>query len=145
MGRVVLDGRTTQVKDIEADPEWTFFPQRHGLREFRTVLGVPLTREGMPTGVLVLTRAQVEPFTENQIELVETFADQAVIAIENARLLDELRQRTADLTAALEQQRATSDLLLVISRSPGNLEPVFQAMLENAVAICGASFRNMFL
>jgi class 3 adenylate cyclase len=118
----------------------------------RTALGVPLLREGSPIGVFFLSRTKVRPFTEKQIDLLTTFADQAVVAIENTRLLNELRQRTddltartADLTEALEQQRATSGLLQVISGSPGNLDPVFQAMLENAVGICGANFGNMFL
>jgi GAF domain-containing protein len=96
-------------------------------------------------GIIAIFRQEVRPFTEKQIELFTNFANQAVIAIENARLLNELRQRTDDLTEALEQQRATSGLLQVISGSPGNLEPVFQAMLENAVGICGANFGNMFL
>ena len=109
------------------------------------MLGVPILREDDAVGVLALTRSAVRPFTDEQIALVKNFADQAVIAIENARLLNELRQRTTDLTEALEQQTATSDLLQVISGSPGNLEPVFQAMLENAVGICGANFGNMFL
>ncbi len=111
----------------------------------KTSLSVPMLREGDLIGAFVLSRQQVKPFTEKQIELATNFANQAVIAIENARLLNELRQRTSDLTEAFEQQRATSDLLQVISSSPGNLEPVFQAMLENAVTICGANFGNMFL
>ena len=104
-----------------------------------------MLREDVAVGVLALTRSAVRPFSDEPMALVENFADQAVIAMENARLLNELRQRTTDLTEALEQQTATSDLLQVISGSPGNLEPVFQAMLENAVGICGANFGNMFL
>ena len=118
----------------------------------RTILGVPLLNNGEMIGAFFLSRQEVRPFTEKQIALVKNFAAQAVVAIENTRLLNELRQRTddlsertADLTEALEQQTATSDLLQVISGSPGNLEPVFQAMLENAVGICGANFGNMFL
>ena len=83
------------------------------------------------------------PFTDKQIELVETFADQAVIAIENVRLFDEVQARTRELSEALEQQTATSEVLSVISSSPGELEPVFQAMLENAIKICGAKFRQL--
>ena len=94
--------------------------------------------------MFVLQRAAVRPFSENQIELVETFADQAVIAIENTRLFDAEQQRTWELTEALEQQTATSEVLQIISRSPGELEPVFATMLENAVRICGAQFGNIY-
>jgi GAF domain-containing protein len=151
VGRALLESRTVQIEDVQADPEFTF-TEGARLSETRTALGVPLMREGSPIGVLALARSAVEPFTDRQIELVETFADQAVIAIENARLLNELRQRTTDLTLrttdlteALEQQTATSGVPQVISSSPGNLEPVFASMLENAVRICDASFGAMQL
>ena len=150
VGRVVLESRTIQIEDVEADPEFTFMEALR-IGKARTLLGVPLMRQGKPTGVLVLTRSAVEPFNDKQIELVETFADQAVIAIENARLLNELRQRTAELTArttdlteALEQQTATSEVLQVISGSPGDLQPVFAAMLDKAARICDAKFGNIF-
>ena len=115
------------------------------------MLGVPLLQEGIPIGVIGLLRTSVNPFTEKQIELVTTFANQAVIAIENTRLLNELRERTDDLTErtsnlteALEQQTATSEVLQVISSTPGDLQPVFATMLENAVRICDATFGNIY-
>jgi hypothetical protein len=97
-----------------------------------------MLRDGVPIGAFGLTRSELRPFTDKQIELVTTFADQAVIAIENARLLNELRE-------SLQQQTATADVLKVISSSPGELEPVFQTMLANAVRICGAGFGNLAL
>jgi GAF domain-containing protein len=141
-GRALLEGKTVHVPDVRRDPEYAMrdFAQKAG---FRTALGVPLLRDGMAIGVIVLTRSQVRPFSEKQIELVRMFAAQAVIAIENARLLSELRQRTADLSESLEQQTATSEVLGVISSSPGRLEPVFQSMLDNAVRICEAKFGFM--
>src|SRR6516165_4779858 len=101
-------------------------------------------KDGALVGAIVIYRQEVHPFTEKQIELVKNFAAQAVIAIENARLLHELRQRTTDLSESLEQQTATSEVLRVISSSPGELEPVFQAMLENATRICEAKFGTLF-
>ena len=143
-GRVLLSGKAVQIADVEADPEYTFTEgQRAG--GFRTVLAVPLESEGETIGVIVLCRTKVHPFTDKQIALVQNFAAQAVIAIENARLLNELRQRTADLTEALEQQTATSDVLGIISNSPGDLQPVFNVMLANATRLCGASYGTMWL
>ena len=112
--------------------------------DFRTILGVPLLREGGAIGVLVLQRAAVRPFSEKQIKLVETFADQAVIAIENVRLFEAEQQRRRELSELLEQQTATSEVLRVISSSPGDLQPVFQSMLEKAVRVCDAKFGNIY-
>jgi GAF domain-containing protein len=143
-GRCVLEGKTVHVPDVLADPEFALHEaQKRG--GFRTALGVPLLRDGTAIGTMFLSRATVDPFSQEQIDLVTTFADQAVIAIENARLLNELRRRTGDLSESLEQQTATSEVLKVISSSPGELKPVFESMLENAVRICQASFGNLLL
>jgi two-component system, NtrC family, sensor kinase len=142
-GRVALDGKIIQIPDVLADPEYhvTDHQQAFG---YRTILGVPLLRDGAMIGVLSLTRDEVIPFTDKQIELVTTFADQAVIAIENVRLFEAEQQRTRELSESLEQQTATSEVLQVISSSAGVVEPVFQAMLENAVRICDATFGNIY-
>ena len=144
VGRTVLAAKIIHVADVLADPEYTNLDMQQKLG-LRTVLGVPLLREGNPIGVISLVRSSVRPFTDKQIELVTTFADQAVIAIENVRLFDEVQARTEELSEALEQQTATSEVLQVISSSPGELEPVFNAMLANAVRICEAGFGTLFL
>jgi two-component system, NtrC family, sensor kinase len=145
LGRSVLDKQTIHIADIQslADefPVTSEYARRLG---FRTGLWVPLIREGVAIGVIALRRTEARLFTERQVALLQTFANQAVIAIENTRLLKELRQRTDDLSESLEQQTATSEVLRVISSSPGELEPVFQAMLENAVRICEAKFGTLF-
>ena len=144
IGRTALEQKTVHLPDCLADPEYAAI-EYQSKGKYRTTLGVPLQREGMPVGVIALMRSVVRPFTETQIELVTTFAEQAVIAIEKVRLLNEVQTRTEHLAEALEQQTATSEVLKVISSSPGELEPVFNAMLENAVSICDAKFGNLFL
>jgi GAF domain-containing protein len=144
VGRVAMEGTVVQIADVQADPELTLL-QARSVERVGTVLGVPMLREGKPVGVLMVSRVKVEPFIDKQIELLTTFADQAVIAIENVRLFDEVKARTDDLTEALEQQTATSEVLGVISSSPGELVPVFDTMLENATRICGAKFGVLWL
>ena len=138
-GRTVLERNTVHVTDVLTDAELTLGDAVRRLGT-RSILGVPLLRERMPIGVIVLMRRTVRRFTDRQIELATTFADQAVIAIENVRLFDEVQARTRELSEALEQQTATSLVLQVISSSPGELEPVFEAMLANATRLCGAKF-----
>jgi class 3 adenylate cyclase/putative methionine-R-sulfoxide reductase with GAF domain/HAMP domain-containing protein len=136
-GRALLEGRVIHITDVKADSEYAFVEARR-LGNYRTILCVPMLREGVPIGLLGLTRSEVQPFTDKQIELVTIFADQAAIAIENARLLNELRE-------SLEQQTATSEVLGVISSSPAELEPVFQAILANATRLCSATFGGLSL
>src|SRR5262249_14220115 len=142
-GRAALERRTTHIPDVMADPEYTYGSK--AIDPVRTVLAVPMLKGDELLGVILTYRLEVKPFSEKQIALVETFADQAVIAIENVRLFEAEQARTRELSESLEQQTATSEVLKVISSSPGELEPVFEAMLANAVRICGAKFGNLFL
>jgi signal transduction histidine kinase len=138
-GRTVDEGKAVQIPDVLGDPEYEF---KEGAKTggTRTMLGVPLLREGNPIGVIALSRKTVRLFTDKQIELVQTFADQAVIAIENVRLFDEVQAQKSEVTEALEYQTATSEILNVISRSPTNVQPVFDAIVESAARLCEAVF-----
>jgi len=149
LSRVGLSGQPIQVADLRSDASYLSgdpLPVAAAdIAGIRTLLVVPMVKDKEVVGAIGIYRKEIRPFTDKQIELVTNFAAQAVIAIENTRLLKELRQRTDDLSESLEQQTATSEVLKVISSSPGELDPVFQAMLENAVRICGAKFGNLFL
>src|ERR1700693_6121483 len=144
LGRCLLERTVVSSPDAlaEPDPQLREYARKRGLR---AVLIVPLLRDDRVEGALVLSRAEPGLFAPREIELVQTFADQAVIAIQNARLFDEVKARTRDLAESLEQQTATSEVLEVISASTGELEPVFQKMLENATRVCGANFGVMSL
>ncbi len=144
IGRVAIEGGVVHISDVLADAEYQW-AEAQKLGRWRTMLGVPLLREGSPIGALSLTRSTVKPFTEKQIELLTTFADQAVIAIENVRLFEAEQQRTRELRESLEQQTATSEVLSVISSSPGDMKPVFEAILANALRICEAKFGHILL
>jgi signal transduction histidine kinase len=135
-GRTLLEGRVVHIPDVQADPNYTWAEVAQRLGGYRTIIGVPLLREGVSIGALALTRSEVRPFTERQIELVTTFADQAVIAIENARLLNELRE-------SLQQQTATADVLKVISRSTFDLRSVLDILVQSAVRLCEADIGHI--
>jgi GAF domain-containing protein len=142
--RSILSGTVEEIPDIHEDHDY-----EHGhtakIMAYRSIVAVPMLKEGRPIGAIAMARSQTGRFPERQVELLKTFADQAVIAIENTRLFDEVQARSRELSESLEQQTATSEVLKVISSSPGDLEPVFQAILENATQLCAAKFGNLYL
>src|SRR5205814_10011084 len=137
-GRAVLDRRTIHLHDLLGEDGAGFALARSvQAGRVRTILATPLLREGASIGAIVVRRSEVRPFTEQQIALLETFADQAIIAIENTRLF-------RDLNEALEQQTATAEILRVISSSPTNLQPVLEAVVANAARLCEANDALIF-
>src|SRR5262245_11653979 len=134
-GRAILTREVAQIEDMLADRQYTREVTMAG--QWGSILAVPMLRDGDPIGAIVITRNEVGRFSDRHIDLLKTFADQAVIAIENARLFNETKE-------ALEQQAATSEVLKVISGSPSELKPVFDAILENATRICEAKFGTMW-
>src|SRR5262245_2304714 len=144
VGRAVVEGTVIHVSDVEAPDAPKHLAAVSKAVGFRSQLSVPILRNGEPIGVIGLVRKAPGPFTPAQINLATTFADQAVIAIENTRLFEEVQAKTGELTEALEQQTATSEVLKVISSSSGELEPVFQTIVENAVRVCDAQFGTLF-
>src|SRR4029434_9410108 len=142
-GRAILDRALIHVPDVLKDPEYSRELALAG--GWRAVLGIPLLCDGKPVGTLSVAKPEPTPFSDRQIQLLKTFADQAVIAIENVRLFEAEQQRTRELSESLEQQTATSEVLKVISSSPGELEPVFNTMLANATRICEAKIGTLYL
>jgi signal transduction histidine kinase/DNA-binding FrmR family transcriptional regulator len=144
-GRALLELKPVQILDVRADPEYDIPELRvRMIAQMRTALSVPLLRNGTPVGVITLWKNKVEAFTERQIDLVTTFADQAVIAIENVRLFKATQAHARELTEALERQTATSDVLRIVSTSPGELKPVFESILANAMRMCQAQYGALF-
>src|SRR5262245_39904242 len=141
LSRVVLKGEAVHIQDVQVDPKWraaSAGPAFSAVEGFRTFLAVPLIREGLCLGAVNVWRREVSPFSEQHIALLKTFADQAVIAVENVRLFKELEARNRDLTEALDQQTATSEILRVIASSPTDIQPVLDAVAESAARLCAA-------
>ena len=145
-GRAVIDRQTIHIHDLLAESETEFAASIKNAQRLghRTFLATPLLREGSPIGVILIRRKEVHPFSEKQIALLKTFADQAVIAIENVRLFKELQARNRDLTEALEQQTATSEILAVIANSPTDIQPVLNAVAENAARLCDSQDAQIY-
>jgi PAS domain S-box-containing protein len=145
-GRAAILGKTIHIHDIQAESESEYPVSRaiHAQSGRRTLLAAPLIREGRPIGVIAIRRVEVSPFSDKQISLLQTFADQAAIAIENVRLFNELQQRNREITEALEQQTATSAILRVMASSPTDVQPVLDAIAENSVNLCNGAFGNVY-
>src|SRR5262249_39471492 len=140
--RTVVERRIIHVPDVLVEPEYKVSQQAVD-SGYRSVLSVPMLREGTVLGTITLGRSQPGPYQDRQIALLRTFADQAVIAIENVRLFEELEARNRDLTEALEQQTATAEILRVISSSPTDVQPVFDTIVKNAVRLCDGLHSNV--
>jgi transcriptional regulator with GAF, ATPase, and Fis domain len=142
-GRAALERRTVHILDARTDPEYTFGGRQ--VDPYRTLIAIPMLRGDELLGVINVVRYEVRAFSDSEIALMETFADQAAIAIENARLLTELQTKNADLTEALEQQTATSEILRVISSSPTDIQPVLDTVVKSAARFCGADDAEIFI
>ena len=143
VGRAFLTGELVHLPDVLADPEYTFV-EAPTIGQFRSALGVPLIRQGQVEGVFALARPEPGGFTDREIELVRSFADQALIAIENVRLFDEVQAKTRDLTESLQQQTATADVLKIINRSSVDLETVLDTLVETVTRLCRADYSTMY-